>query len=85
MLIFNLEEDVMSLSINTEISRTLNISQCVEANHDDIFFLSTAKPKLVKSVCVQSKKGINMKLFFMLIANHCTTRTLSCITDKAFC
>lgn len=38
MLIFNLKEDVLSLSINTEISRTLNISQCVEANHDDIFF-----------------------------------------------
>lgn len=38
MMIFNLEKDVMSLSINTEISRALIISQCVEANQDGIFF-----------------------------------------------
>ena len=38
MLIFNLEKDVMSLSINTEIPRALIISQCVEAKQDGIFF-----------------------------------------------
>jgi len=64
MLIFNLEKDVINLSIHAEISKALNISQCGKANHDSIF-LPAAKSQLMKSVCVQSKKGLKICNYFL--------------------